>query len=119
MVGFKSAVEMLWTGNCDVVNYTEITDEDTHITSMQEVITLKDIPCRISFETIKEAQQTEAPAKVEQIIKLFVANNIAIPEGSKIVVTQNGVTGEYKASGIPAVYTVHQEILLETFKELC
>lgn len=113
------AVSRLWTGRCDVVEYAEVTDEKTHITNMQEVTTLKDIPCRISFETIKEAQQTEAPAKGEQIIKLFVGSDINIPEGSKIIVTQNGVTGEYKASGIPAVYTAHQEILLEVFKEWC
>ena len=113
------AVSRLWTGRCDVVEYTEVTDEKTHITGMQEVTALKDIPCRISFETIKGAQQTESPAKGEQIIKLLVSNDINIPEVSKIIVTQNGVTGEYKASGIPAVYTAHQEILLEVFKEWC
>lgn len=112
-------VSRLWTGKCDVVEYTEVTDDKTHITSMQEVITLEDIPCRISFETAKESQQTEAPAKGEQIIKLFISSDINIPGGSKVVVTQNGITGKYKASGIPAVYTAHQEILLEVFKEWC
>lgn len=113
------AVSRLWTGKCDIVEYTEVTDKKTHVTSMQETTTLKDIPCRISFETVKEAQQTEAPAKGEQIIKLFVASDINITGGSKIIVTQNGVTGVYKSSGIPAVYTAHQEILLEVFKEWC
>lgn len=112
----KNAVSRLWTGRCDVIEYTEVTDENTHITSMQEVTALSNIPCRVSYETIKTAQQEEAPAGIEQIIKLFVASDIVIPEGSKIIVSQNGITGEYKASGIPAVYTAHQEILLEVFK---
>ena len=115
----RKAVERLWTSRCDVVEFKSITDTKTHITGVQEVITLKDIPCKVSYETIKQAQQTEAPAKGEQIIKLFVADDVNIPEGSKIIVTQNGIVGEYKASGIPAVYTAHKEILLETFKEWC
>lgn len=114
-----NAVERLWNGRCDVVKFRSVTDTKTHITGMQEVITLKDIPCRISYETIKQVQQTEAPAKGEQIIKLFISSDINIPSGSKVVVTQNGITGEYKASGIPAVYAAHQEILLEVFKEWC
>lgn len=116
---FKRAISMLWNGRCDVVEFRSVTDTKTHITGMQEVITLKDVPCRISFKTIKEAQQSEAPAAAKQVIKLFVANDVNISEGSKIIVTQNGVVKEYKASGVPAVYTAHKEILLETFKEWC
>ena len=36
---------------------------------------------------------------------------------SKITVTQNGVTGDYARSGVPAVYVSHQEVTLELFKE--
>lgn len=114
-----NAVERLWNGRCDVVEFRSVTDTKTHITGMQEVITLKNIPCRISFETIKEAQQSEVSASAKQVIKLFVANDVNIPEGSKIIVTQNGAVKEYKVSGVPAVYTAHKEILLETFKEWC
>lgn len=115
----SKAVSRLWTSKCDVVNYVNTTDEQTHITRMKEVTILADVPCRVSFKTIKEAQQTEAPARVEQIIKLFVASDINIPIGSKVIVKQNGVTSEYKASGVSAVYSAHQEIVLEYFKEWC
>jgi len=43
--------------------------------------------------------------------------SVDIPEGSKITVTQNGVTHDYERSGKPAVYSCHQEVPLELFKE--
>ncbi len=113
----SKAISKLWTSRCDVVNYVNATDEQTHITRTKEVTILADVPCRVSFKTIKEAQQTEAPAEVEQIIKLFVASDINIPAGSKVIVKQNGITSEYKASGVSAVYSAHQEIVLDYFKE--
>ena len=39
------------------------------------------------------------------------------PVMPKITVTQNGVTRDYERSGKPAVYTCHQEVPLELFKE--
>lgn len=113
------ALRELWTSRCDVINYVNVTDEQTHITKMKEITVFTDVPCRISFNTIKEAQQTEASAKGEQIIKLFVSSDINVPSGSKIVVKQNGVASEYKASGVSAVYTAHQEIVLDYFKGWC
>ena len=41
---------------------------------------------------------------------------VYVPPGSVIEVTQNGITRKYKHSGISAVYTNHQEIVLEAYK---
>ncbi len=46
-------------------------------------------------------------------MKLFLAPEIRVNSGSRIAVTQNGISNEYCASGEPAVYDTHQEILLE------
>lgn len=115
----SKAVSRLWNGRCDVVEYKSVTNEETHITNMQEVTVLKNAPCRVSYETIKQAQQTEAPAEAQQIIKLFIASDVNIPAGCKIVVAQNGATTAYEASGAPAVYTAHQEVMLDEFKGWC
>lgn len=72
-------------------------------------------PCRLSFETLKTAQQTESAAAVTQVIKLFLSPEIRVKPGSKVTVTQDGVTVDYKCSGVPAVYPTHQEIILELF----
>ena len=55
-------------------------------------------------------------AKQTQGTKLFIAPEIKVKPGSKIVVEQNGVTTEYSASGVPAVYPSHVEIKLELFR---
>ena len=49
--------------------------------------------------------------------RLVVAHDeLDIPAGSKIVVTQEGRTNEYQKSGEPAVYSFHQEVMLVPFE---
>ena len=50
-------------------------------------------------------------------IKLFLSPDIIVKAGSNITVTQAGKTTEYIASGIPAIYDTHQEIMLVLSKE--
>ena len=54
--------------------------------------------------------------KTQQSLKLFLDKSVVIPPGSKIVVTQEGQTNAYAQSGPPAVYSVHQEIMLVPFE---
>ena len=77
---------------------------------------LENQPCRLSFENIAATAQTETAATVSQGIKLFMSPEISIQPGSKILVRQNGMCGVYKASGEPAIFRTHQEIILELFK---
>ena len=81
------------------------------------MVVLENQPCKLSFETLKSAVQTDSAATVAQITKLFVSPDVSIRAGSKITVTQDGVTTDYTRSGVPAVYPTHQEIVLELFKE--
>lgn len=76
---------------------------------------LVDQPCRLSFSSSPSATNGDV-AEINQTVKLFFSPEIKVKEGSKITVTQNGVTTAYKQSGTPAHYPTHQEILLELFK---
>ena len=105
------AVSRLWTGRCDVVNYVAFKDK-TGVTSHKKILVAKQEPCRISFESSSSGAQSSTTDNISQEIKLFVANAIEIKPGSEISVTQNGVTKYYISSGVPAVYTAHQEVLL-------
>ena len=71
---------------------------------------------KISFEEVYVNTETDNESKVVTKIKLFIAPEINIMPGSKIVVTQRGRTTEYKNSGEPAIYETHQEIMLVKFK---
>ena len=59
----------------------------------------------------------EEAAQVAQSVVLYIDPSVDIPEGSKIIVTQNGMTRDYERSGKSAVYSCHQEVPLELFKE--
>ncbi len=112
----RRAVEGAYEGVCTVVEYASTTDEKTKISRQGEVVVVQNQPCRLSFEKTSAALQTDTAAKMSQGVKLFAAPEVRIKPGSKVVVTQNGVTGEYAASGEPAVYGSHQEIMLELFR---
>ena len=114
---YANAIKSLWQGKCTVtVRNNDATDENTGRVAVSEVDTYKDEPCRISFDTVNATQPENNAANIVQSITLFIDRVVVIPEGSKITVTQNGVTAVYEKSGKPAVYSTHQEIPLEIFK---
>ena len=112
----RKAIESTYDGVCSVAEYQAKKNPNTKITSHEEVTVLEYEPCRLSFEKLNAAVQTENAAAISLGAKLFVAHEVRINGGSKIIVSQNGVTGEYACSGEPAVYSTHQEIMLELFR---
>lgn len=115
--GQKKAIESLFKGVCSIVEYVSSIDSTNKRTKLSETTVLTNQPCRLSFKTISSTNQTDTVASLNQSIKLFISNEVQIKPGSKIIVTQNGVTTAYKNSGEPAIYANHQEIPLELFKE--
>ena len=123
MVKARKAVESLYDGLCDVIEYQKVTKANKS-TGFEEVTVLSNQPCRLSYKastsmslSIKSTQEKDdLSSGMEQMIKLFIAPDITITPGSKIVITQNGVSVAYKSSGQPAVYKTHQEITLDLFE---
>ena len=111
----REAIQSLWTGVCNIFGFKDVEDE-YGATSHAEVALFENLPCRLSFKNISQTSQTESFAVSSQVVKLFIAPEVYVPPGSVIEVTQNGVTRKYKHSGISAVYTNHQEIVLEAYK---
>ena len=112
----RRAQEVTYEGLCTIYECRDVTDEKTKLSSEEEVAVIEDQPCKLSFEKLNSVVQTETAAVQAQGVKLFLAPEIAVGSNSKIVVTQNGITNEYSASGVPAVYSTHQEITLESFR---
>lgn len=104
---------MTYDCTCTIKEYKSVKDPVSKVTKKQEVISLEDEPCSISYSSVNSTNQTEANATVQQVIKLFIAPEIKIKEGSRIIVTHEGRTTEFKHSGKPAIYSSHQEIVLE------
>ena len=113
----RKAIESTYSGVCTVIERRDVRDERTKITRKnEEVPVVENQPCKLSFEKLNAVVQTDTAAKLTQGTKLFIAPEIKIKPGSKIIVEQNGTTTEYSASGEPAVYFSPSEYMLELFK---
>lgn len=107
----------LWTGNCTIWEYQEVTDEDTFQTKHKLVEVVSNEPCRLSHRQESTVNVNSGAPYVAQTIVLFVRPDLTIKEGSVIEVTQNNVTNKYKRASKPAVYSNHQEVGLELYED--
>jgi len=114
-MGWEQAIRRLWNDSFTVTVHVKETDPSTKITGFSDAVKYEAQPGKLSFETISPANQSSV-ATVAQAVKLFCAPDLEIPAGSKISVTHAGRTVDYARSGVPAVYTYHQEIPLELFR---
>ena len=112
----RKAVESIYEGTCRVYGMIPIKDPETKVTRQEEVLVQEGVPCRLSFSVVAPAAESGMVTSVPQTIKLFLAPEHVIPPGSRIEVTQEGRTESYAQSGKAAVYTSHQEIILELWK---
>lgn len=113
----KSPLEILYTDRCDIYNWESVKDPITKVTEHKKVLRCENIPCRISFKTISAVNQSTYEPILTQIVKLFLSKDIEIKAGSEIVVYRGGKVFQYKCSGLPAIYTNHQEIILLSAEE--
>lgn len=118
MVGtaYKRAVQRLWTGQAKVTVLEGVLDPATGRTEPKERVAMEEVPCRVSYRSVSPAAPEEEAAQAGQGVTLYIDPAVDIPEGSKVTVTQNGVTRDYARSGKTAVYSCHQEVPLEVFR---
>ena len=114
VVMVRKAIEKAYTGKCTIIEHKKVTKTNKS-TGFQDDEVLTDQPCKLSFSNISKANQGETAASIGQVTKILIAPEINVKPGSKLIITQNGVTTEYSKSGEPATYNTHQEIILELF----
>lgn len=112
----RRQIEQLYDGICTVYEKRAVFDPETKVTRSEETAVFEEEPCRLSFSNSPAAADANPAAAVSQTVKLFLAPEKEVKPGSKIVVTQNGITESYAQSGRAAVYPSHQEITLELWK---
>lgn len=113
----RKAIEATYFGTLTVTERKKEKDERSKLTKDVEVVVLENQPCKLSFEKLQTAIQSDSAATITQVTKLFVSPDISINAGSKITVSQDNVTTDYTCSGVPAIYPTYQEIILELFKD--
>lgn len=112
----RKAIESQYKGKCTIIEYQSYKKENKS-TGKHEIAVLENQSCKLSYSSSSSLNVTDTASKVTQVIKLFIAPEITIKPGSKLIISQNGVTTEYSNSGTSAIYETHQEIELELFKE--
>lgn len=111
----KAIEKTYYTGLCSVVERRDVRDEQTKITHKSEVTVIENQPCKLSFEKLDATAQTETAASLTQGTKLFLpecGNQSRIKDHCGARRSKNA----YSASGVPAVYPTHQEIILTLFE---
>jgi len=120
MVNTKNIFGRMWKDRMTVSEYMKTVNPDDKSTEFSEILVLEDIPCKISFTTINPASLSESAAGVVQIVKLFCDNTVKIRPGSKLTIRrkvgENYENFAFAQSGLPSVYTCHQEIMLVPFE---
>lgn len=111
--GVREAIESLYSGRLTITEYVSAIDAATKQTKQTESVTFSNVPCRLSRETVTSAVTDGPAAPCGQIVKLFVGPGVTVRPGSRLTVTQDGKTEDFRYSGYPAHYSTHQEIVLE------
>lgn len=111
----QNPLAVLWVGSCTIYEYKDTVDPITFQSTYQLTPILVNEPCKLSFTREPTAAISNGAAQIEQFTTLFIRPDIVVKAGSVIEVTQRGVTTKYKRSGLPAIYSNHQEIALELY----
>ena len=118
LINARPNIERMYRGTLTVHEWTSVTDPITHITSEVEIPTIVDQPCMLSNTSTAPTTSAEGGPSATKVTKIFLAPDVPIKEGSKLVVTQDGVTNTYERSGIPAVYPTHQEVTVNIMEKV-
>ncbi len=110
-------LKSLWIGKCTIFEYQTTKDEITKQSTQKQVAVVVDEPCKVSYNKEQATNIASGAAVISQSITLFVRPDLEVKPGSVIEVTQHGKTTKYKGSSKSAVYTNHQEIVLELFED--
>ena len=110
-------LKSLWIGKCTIFEYKTTKDEVTKQSTQKQVPVVVDEPCKVSYNREQATNIASGAAVISQSITLFIRPDLEVKPGSVIEVTQHGKTTKYKGSSKSAVYTNHQEIVLELFED--
>ena len=109
----RKAIERLYDCTCTIISGKEkVKDPITKETKLVTKTKYKDIPCRVSKQSLSKNVQTDTVNKIVYELKLFITPEIEIKQGDNVEVTnQFGVITKYKA-GEGFYYNTHQEVIL-------
>ncbi len=109
----REKIEQTYEDSCSVYEQKDVFDEKTKVKKGKRVATLEDEPCRLSFSRLEAGEKADPASAPSQTAKLFISPDIDIKTGCVLEIKHKGRIYEYERSGQPAVYSSHQEIVLQ------
>lgn len=110
----RKGVEALYNCRCSIENVVNVKNAETGITTQIWQMVADDVPCKKSIKNIAASNEDGSAAAASQEIKLFLAPEINVKAGSRITITDGlNKTERFKSAGRTAIFTNHQEIVLE------
>ena len=109
----REAIERMYLGKCTIIELEDEVIGSIAVSAGAEKVVAEDMPCKIVRKSTNPSIQTDSISEIDYNVVLYINPDIKINSGSKIVVTQNGVTAKYERAGEPFVYPTHQEIGLK------
>lgn len=111
----KKHIEKLYLDRCNIIEYREVTNPDTHITDLQEIVVYENVPCKLSFNKYPQSGDGVV-SSLSFLATIFLSPDLNVKEGSKFVIVKNSKTYELSNSGIPRIGINHQEIQLKQWE---
>lgn len=112
----RNRIEQMYEDSCTVYEQMDVFDKKTKVKKGKRVAILEDEPCRLSFSRLEAGEKADPASMPPQTVKLFISPDIDIKTGCVIEIRHKGRTYEYERSGQPAVYSSHQEIVLQLYE---
>lgn len=107
--------KLFYRGTCSVEIMMTVKDPETKKSEKTLKEVFSDLPCLLSHESKEVSESRELP-NANQKIMLILDPDPILPAGSKITVTQDGITEVYKHSGVANRFPGHQEVELELWQ---
>lgn len=107
----KTALESLYRDTAMVITEVDAMDDNGIVTTSTQ--TAGPYPCRLSYKDLPSADTGDSIAGYQQTTKMFLSVDVTIPAGAFIDITHMGKVLHFKAAGVPAGYSFHQEVTLE------
>lgn len=118
--GITDKLALLWQDRC-TVTMKEAYQKPNGATAFRDKIILEDAPCKLSYFVSRTHDNTavlqDEAAPIHRRVRIFLTPDVDISAGSRISVTREGKTTQYKASGESARHFSHQEIIMELADE--
>lgn len=107
----RKHLEKLYLDKATIIEFQEIEDPETHITTHEEIVVYENVPCKLSHHVPLTTGEGSSSSLSLSSYAMF-SPDLVIKPGSKIIINRNGRETVFENSGEPAIHFNHQKIML-------